>query len=193
VKALQVIVLACLASLGLLGLEWGYPRAPVATPRGTPILPLPAGRAHSVLASLPAADLVGLVRDILARPLFSQMRRPAYGADRPVAQQDPTLPRLSGILLLPSLRRAIFEAAGAKGQIATIVGETGKIDDWTVESIAGDGVTLARSGETMFLAPAFASAEAARAAPPVPPLSLWEAPAAQGILRARWSNPQLQP
>jgi hypothetical protein len=185
--------LACAVSLCLLGLEWRYLPAPVAARADTSIRPLRAARAHPVSSSPPAADLDQLVRAILKRPLFDRMRRPAHAADGLVARPDRALPRLSGILLLPSLRRAIFEADGAKGQVATVVGEAGKIDDWTVESIEGNGVKLARSGEIMVLAPAFATAEAARASPPAPPLSLWEAPAAEGVLRERWSNPQLQP
>jgi hypothetical protein len=144
------------------------------------------------LASPAAADLRGLIRTILERPLFSDTRRPATAGDG-LAVRKPALPRLSGILMLPRLRLAVFEAAGAKGQVATIVGETGKIDSWTVASIDRDGVALTRDGDSIFLTPAFATVEAVRASLATAPLSRWEAPADEGILRARWSNPHLQP
>jgi hypothetical protein len=193
VTALRVIGLAYAASLCLLGLEWRYLGGLVAAPADTPIRLVPAPLTHPVLPSPAAADLHDLVRTILERPLFSQTRRPATAADGFIVRKDPALPRLSGILLLPKLRRAIFEAPGAAGPVATIVGETGKIDNWTVKSIDRDGVALTRNDDTMFLTPAFANVEAVRASPPAPPLSRWEAPADQGILRARWSNPHLQP
>lgn len=188
-----MMVLACAASLCLLGLEWRYLGSPVAAPADKPIRSVPALPTHPVLPSPAAADLHDLVRTILERPLFSQTRRPATASDGFVAPKDPALPRPSGILLLPKLRRAIFEAPGAAGPVATIVGETGKIDNWTVKSIDRDGVALTCNDDTMFLRPAFANVEAVRASPPAPPLSRWEAAADQGILRARWSNPQLQP
>jgi hypothetical protein len=191
--ALRVIGLACAVSLCLLGLEWRYPGGLVAAPADTPIRVVPAPLTHPVSPSAAAADLHGLVRTILERPLFSQTRRPATAAGGLVVGKDPALPRLSGILLLPSSRRAFFEAAGDAGQLSTIIRETGKIDNWTVESIDRDGVALTRNGDRMFLTPAFATVEAARASPPAPVLSRWEAPADHGILRARWSNPHLQP
>jgi hypothetical protein len=193
--ALRVMGIACAVSLCLLGAEWHYLSGSVAAPADTPAPSVPPARA--VLAppvvAPPPADLDGLIRIVLERPLFSKTRRPALVEDSPVAAKDPALPRLSGIVVLPSLRRAIFQSPGADRQVVTVVGEAGRIDSWTVESIDSDGVTLIRGSETMLLTPAFAALETALASRPSRPLSRWEAPADHGVLRARWSNPHLQP
>jgi hypothetical protein len=137
---------------------------------------------------------------LLARPLFAPDRRPVPGPAAPVAHDVP-LPRLSGIVLSPDLRFAIFE--GEHATRAIIVADGGAIEGWTVATIAADSVTLARDGsQSVMLRPHFAAGtgvaggtRVAAVAPPPrpPPVSRWVNPAATGILRSRWSNPQLQP
>jgi hypothetical protein len=193
VIALRAIGLAGAAGLCLLGAEWRYLATPVTVPAAVPALRTAAVPDRPVPPP-PPADPDELVRTILQRPLFSRTRQPATIADGPAAGNGPALPRLSGVILLPGLRRAFFQPSSAAKQVVIVVAEAGRIDSWKVESIDSDGVKLTRAGETILLAPAFASAVAEKSpAPPPRRLSLWEAPAEEGILRDRWSNPQLQP
>lgn len=187
----RAMALVCAASLCVLGAEWRSLGAPVVVSTGLPVRSqAPPARPA---ASGPSDDLDAQVASVLERPLFSRTRRPTIAVDGRVAVKDPGLPRLSGLVMLPGFRRAIFQAPGPGKPVVTVVGEAGRIDDWTVASIEGDGVTLTRGDESMRLAPAFAPVGNAPPPPPPRPLSRWEAPADHGILRARWSNPQLQP
>jgi general secretion pathway protein N len=125
----------------------------------------------------------------LARPLFAPDRKPIAGA----VAADPGMPRLTGIIASPDAAVAIFQPAGDARPMVTRHGDT--IDGWQVTDIATEGVNLRKDNQVIVLSPRFAGAphpgaavqEAKKSA------SRWEAPAATGMLRARWSNPQLQP
>src|SRR5205085_11543052 len=80
-----------------------------------------------------------LVATTLSRPLFSSTRRPR---DRTIAGQaaDPEFQlRLSGIVIEPERRIAIFAKTGAKPPVRS-EGET--LDEWRLDSITPRAVVL---------------------------------------------------
>jgi hypothetical protein len=178
--------------LCLVGAEWWWletdePTVP-RSPMPTKTLPL-----RQPSNARPPADLDKTVATILGRPLFSPTRRPTKAAqDVPVAQRGASLPKLSGVVHTPDLREAIFQSQGSDKPIVTVVGEGGTIDGWMVQDIAPEAVTLIRDGQTALLMPTFGTMTI-QPKPQPPPVSRWVAPAESGVLRARWSNPQLQP
>jgi hypothetical protein len=126
---------------------------------------------------------------VLARPLFSPDRRPGRGPGAGAAGADPTLPRLAGIIASPAEAVAIFQGAG--GAKPVVAQHGGMVDGWKVMTIAVDEVILRKANNQVALMPQFDGA--AVIANAKLPRSRWEAAATSGILRARWSNPQLQP
>lgn len=160
----------------------------IATRARTSLQTGPAAAAAS--ASIRPDQTEQLVETVLARPLFSPNRRPPA-----TASGNSGMPRLSGIVLSPAGRTAIFQPASGKRAIVVGKGET--VDGWIVQDIATDAVTLARANEAMTLRPKFDAGQTAVAAStPAPPKetpSRWTQAAATGILRSRWSDPHLQP
>lgn len=158
------LVMAALLLAGLVGLELRAtappaPR-PVAPLRSSPALPSRGGMAAE--RNVAAAQAI-----ILARPLFSPDRRPPAGsAATPAARTG--LPRLAGVLIDPSGRRAIF----ADGPRQSVVTEGGAVGEWRVAAIEAGQVTLRGPDGTLRLHPAFAATPTeppARApAPPAP-------------------------
>jgi hypothetical protein len=181
--------LACAASLCILGIEWWclLGRDPDPASAGSSA----AMPKETVPRPGPGEPQPNMVESILARPLFSPGRRPAARERVVVA---PELPRLSGIVTMPEFRRAIFETPGAGRSGMSVVSEADTIGGWTVLAIGTHKVVLTRQGAMLLLTPAFRTAVVKPTlAPPPRQYSLWEKPADSGILRARWSNPQLQP
>jgi len=92
-----------------------------------------------------------LVRASLAHPLFSATRRPP---DQPTAGRgsDPGLPnvRLTGIVIEPDRRLAIFAVPGGK-PLTRAEGET--INEWRLESIGPNQVSLSGPTGITTLAP----------------------------------------
>jgi hypothetical protein len=126
---------------------------------------------------------------LLGRPLFAPDRRPVPEAAGPVPHEMPPPPRLSGIVLSPSLRLAIFESNHTTRAI--VVADGGVIDGWTVAMIEADSVTLARDGsESITLRPHFAEGGATAHLPPPPPVSRGENLAATRNRRKQRSDPQ---
>lgn len=116
--------------------------------------PAPATAAAPIQASrLPAAavdDGAAFVPIILARPLFALDRRPKAGpaAVGPVSDD---MPRLAGILIDPTQRRAIFQPSGDGKPLTLVVGD--QIAGWQIQQIAADGVTLTGPKGTQTLQP----------------------------------------
>src|ERR1700724_2588868 len=81
-----------------------------------------------------------LVATTLSRPLFSATRRPSERA-APDRAADPELTnvRLTGIVVEPDRRTAIFAVQGAKPLVRS-EGET--VNDWHLDSIAPHEVTV---------------------------------------------------
>ncbi|MGE4481408.1 hypothetical protein [Acidocella sp.] len=97
----------------------------------------------------------------LARPLFSESRRPADDA----ALASGTA-RLSAIIISSDGRSAIFAADGQKPRI---VPEGGEIDGYRLSHILADTVELAGPSGTLTLHPQFAPPKAAPPSPTPPP------------------------
>jgi hypothetical protein len=113
--------------------------SPEAAPPST--RPEPPGRYNELLAA------------ILARPLFSTTRRPPpKGGDNETADSEFTDTRLTGIVIAPGHRIAIFAPIGAK---ALIVSEGESVSGWRVERINPQEVSLSGPGGTRTLQPKF--------------------------------------
>ncbi len=106
----------------------------------------------------------------LARPLFNQGRRPTAPVPDATPAPSPTsLPRLTGTLVSPGGKRAIF----AVGDKPAVMREGGRIDAWTVQAISAGTVTLTGPDGPRVLRLNFAAAEPTRQAQAVElPLSL---------------------
>jgi hypothetical protein len=122
---------------------------------------------------------------VLARPLFAPDRRPDAGT------ANAGLPRLAGVIASPDDAVAIFQPAGNGRPLVVRDGET--VGGWQVTTIADNSVSLRRASDSLVLRPAFGNTSRAGASDAKQPRPRWEAAAATGVLRARWSNPQLQP
>ncbi|MBP0494954.1 hypothetical protein [Roseomonas indoligenes] len=105
-------------------------------------LPEAAPRRAPVQAPAPAAGQPGRtaewVATILARPLLSPDRRPAAPGTAAARPADTALPRLTGTLVTPAGRSAIF----AGGSAPLVVREGGQVGAFTVRRIEPGQVTL---------------------------------------------------
>ena len=99
------------------------------------------------------------VPSLLGRPVFSATRRPR-SAPAAVGKAALGLPRLSGVLVAGSQRRAIF--AAPTGGKAIVVAEGGRVGDYAVQSIAAGSVTLLGPGGPVVLRPTFDPSATAR-------------------------------
>jgi hypothetical protein len=132
---------------------------------------------------------------VLARPLFAPDRKPVGS----LVTADAGLPRLTGIIATSDEAIAIFQPAGGGKSMVARHGET--VGGWQITTISADGVGLTKSNNRVEIRPRFNDAGVGLAAPAAAPKvmagkpspSRWETPADTGMLRARWSNPQLQP
>jgi general secretion pathway protein N len=122
-----------------------------------PISRAAALEAHVTAAPAPAggdgsrSDDSAVIATIAARPLFRPDRRPVAV----VAQNDAALPRLSGILIGPSLRIAIFTPGEGPTRL---VRQGGSIGVYRVATISAHAVTLTAPGVRLVLTPRFAGA-----------------------------------
>ena len=87
---------------------------------------------------------------VLARPLFNPDRRP-IGQAPAASREDAGLPRLSGILITPNGRSAIFAPAG--GGKPAVVAEGGSLGGYVVRTISLDEVVLAGPDGSHSLSP----------------------------------------
>jgi hypothetical protein len=143
------VVAAALAGVIRLELREGlFDEAPVpAAPVKQEPSPPPASASHE--RSKDQDD--GHVATILARPLFSPTRRPP--APPPAPEHVPELARLSGVILSPAGKRAIF--AGRGGGKPVVVEEGARIGEYVVRSIDVDAVTMTGPGGERTLNPVF--------------------------------------
>ncbi|MBV9782219.1 MAG: hypothetical protein JO264_00215 [Acidisphaera sp.] len=179
--------LLSIALLGTIRLELSWPDEAAGSADAAPI---PTAMPVKVSApEPPVVDAPELVRSLLARPLFSPGRRPP--ADAVATPKGEPLPRLTGIVVSPAGRYALFQPGANLRTRVLVAGEA--IGGWTVRDVAADAITLAQGSQSLVLRPAFEAAPVPPPPPPVPPKPRWEAAADKGLLRARWSNPQLQP
>jgi hypothetical protein len=142
---------ALLAVAGVLAvvIAWeigDVPRDDVTPPRPYDLMaPHAAPHAH-------ADDVQAWVGPILARPLFSPDRRPAADMATTAVAGVASLPRLTGILVGPFGRSAIFASKGSK---PIVLGEGGRIDTYTVRSIDAAQVRLDGPNGVQRLRPVF--------------------------------------
>jgi hypothetical protein len=143
-----------------------------APPPPAPPPPVPAIRQEAAKDD-DGGSVAAWVDTILARPLLSPGRRPAAEAAGPAdaAAAGQELPRLTGIVVTPAGRRAIFAAAGTGRPI--VVSEGGSIAGYVVRSIAPAEVTLSKAEGDRVIRPSpvkgSAAAEQAAAAGAPPP------------------------
>jgi len=94
-----------------------------------------------------------LLATILARPLFSSTRRPPpRGGNDTTVDSGLTDTRLTGIVIVPGRRIAIFASTGAK---PLVVGEGETVSGWRVERINPREVSLSGPSGTKTLQPKF--------------------------------------
>jgi hypothetical protein len=155
----------------------------------------PVARQIAGRADLTGAPLHHWVDIVLARPLFSPDRKPVGS----LVTADAGLPRLAGIIASSNEAIAIFQPAAGGKPVVARHGEM--VGGWQVTTISAEGVSLQKADSTVELRPRFNDSEAGSSAPVVAPATVaakqsrsrWEVAAPSGMLRARWSNPQLQP
>jgi hypothetical protein len=125
----------------------------------------------------------------LARPLFAPDRRPAPGT----VAADPGMPRLTGIIAAPDGAVAIFQPTGSAKPVVAHYSE--RVGGWEVTAIAADSVSLRKENDVVVLSPRFDGIERDKAGVQQAKQSKtrWQTAAPNGLLRARWSNPHLQP
>lgn len=112
------------------------------------------GLARPPTALPQTAHVNAWVTTTLARPLFSPNRRPSEAAE--IGAADTLgLPRLTGILVGPFGRRAIFAGNGRK---PVVVDEGSRIDAYTVKSIGMAQVQLLGPNGLQSVQPSFDSA-----------------------------------
>jgi hypothetical protein len=151
------LALAALLAAGL-ALELAQPAVPAVPPAAPP----PAAAAPA--AASPDEDaLDALVQTILARPVLHPSRRPPDAAeDGPSTPVDDALPRLTGVLVSPEGRRAIFAPGPGR---AILLGEGDSLGGYTITSIAPHEVTLAGSQGERVLRPSLIKAPPAGPVP----------------------------
>jgi hypothetical protein len=120
--------------------------APVAPPHLAETPPTP-----QVLQDAP--DRAIQMAALLARPLFEPTRRPPAVAAADSAPQAAIMPRVTGVLVGPADRNAIFLVPGVAAPL--VAREGGRVGDYTVQSIAAGQVTLQGPGGPLMLRPTF--------------------------------------
>lgn len=133
---------------------------------GTVAPPAPATPVDEVRTPPPAqpARPEDLLATALARPLFSATRRPpetaaSDGAGGPELSDK----RLSGIVIEPDRRLAIFAVTGAK---PLTLSEGESVSGWRIESITPTEISLVSPSGTRTLQPTLEPASVAQARPP---------------------------
>lgn len=127
--------------------------------------PVPHASTAAVVAPIPPDHMNDWLTTILARPLFSPDRRPPAAASAVSGERLAGLPRLSGVLVGPFGRRAIFASDGGK---PLVVGEGGRVADWTVRVIEAGAVEVAGPDGDHILRPSFENMPEAASHPPIP-------------------------
>jgi hypothetical protein len=138
----------------------GAPQADIKPPPQRPI-------AAVSQAPTPDADRTReWIATVLARPLFSPDRRPAADTASVAGTALPGLPRLTGILVGPFGRNAIFAANGRR---PIVVQEGARIDAYTVRSIEAAQVRIVGPEGMRVLYPTFEAGSDKAASGPLAP------------------------
>ena len=137
-----------LVAIGLSAVIWLEVSGGIPDSRGV-IAPRtsPAGVGAAVLLDRPAMSgrdqVAAWAETAQARPLFNVRRRPAVVAVSTAPAAGAALPRMTGTLVTPSMRRAFF--AGADGR-AVVVAEGGQLGGFTVTAIQAGRITVSGPG-----------------------------------------------
>lgn len=138
-----------------------------------PPAPRPAGSAQQTARGLQSdgADTAkfvpGWVSTILAHPLFNADRRPVAPTAVGPGPAAAGLPRLSGVLVSPAGRRAIF--AGPEGARPITIAEGGHLGVYTITRIDEGSVTVTGPDGPRQIRPSFATGSEGAAARPDSP------------------------
>jgi hypothetical protein len=143
-RFLVVLVAANLAFAGLIVSESAWTGADHSA-----IEPAPPPAEAKPKPRAPAPEAVDLMATTLAAPLFNATRRPPEQAGASTPTDLPNL-RLTGVVVEPDRRIAIFAVAGAK-PIVRAQGEA--IDDWRLDSVSLQTVSLSGPAGTRTLEP----------------------------------------
>jgi hypothetical protein len=144
--------------------------------------PLPVARALVANAGVTSSQRLDKT---LARPLFSQDRRPP--ADTSISVDGPvrSLPRLTGVVVSSAGAVAIF--AGLEGGKPIVVKEGGQVGAATVETVAPGRVTMRGPDGAVVLHPVFdANARQVTALDPAEPALPGYGPRPDGHHAAFW-------
>lgn len=128
------------------------------------ITPTPAAARADAVRAVPRAQPARrdeLLATTLARPLFSPARRPPEAAQTTASELSDK--RLSGIVVEPDRRFAIFAVTGAK-PLTVVEGDS--VDGWRVESITPNEISLVGPKGNRTLQPAPDKASVPQPRPP---------------------------
>jgi hypothetical protein len=142
------LLAVALALLGVIALELRGGR----TPADVPPASMPSSLKLPEVATMAVDRRQDQTAPVLARPLFSKSRRPVPAADgaRAVAA---SVPRLSGILISPRRRTAIF--APTEGGKPVVISEGEHLGAFIVQTIDPGEVTIMGPNGSRLLRPTF--------------------------------------
>jgi general secretion pathway protein N len=174
-----LLIAGCLIFGALVLLELRSAGPDTATPNEVSRHPDTPSAAHRE----PSTRLDELLAVALARPLFSNTRRPPQATATDNTNSDLADMRLTGIVTEPDHHLAIFAVNGAKPLRVT---EGEAVSGWRIESITPREVSLSGPGGTKTLEPKL-DPNLVQQAPPAPPAN----PAARQPAQPQPQPPQL--
>jgi hypothetical protein len=127
-------------------------------PDSDPVVPQHAVATATAPEATPPDHVNEWVASILARPLFSPDRRPPAEGSIVAGTELAGLPRLSGVLVGPFGRSAIFSPDGGK---PIVVAEGARIAAWTVQAIQANAVEIVGPDGKRTVHPTFGNMPAA--------------------------------
>jgi hypothetical protein len=143
---------ACCVLVTLAAAEW-LPAGDVPAPRKLTVAQVHTADEQGTADDRDAErDIAGWAATITARPLFNIGRRPPKTAAHKNVVASSDLPRLSGIMITPAGRRAIFSPDSGK---PLVLAEGAVLEDGTIRRIAADSVTIQSAKGDLVLRPSF--------------------------------------
>ncbi len=135
-------------------------------------VPLPTGTVRPepiVRHSGDMRQVQAWVDTILARPLFEPSRRPPAAAAGP-GNNGPGFPRLTGIIIMPQQREAIFAAPGKSAPIVVTAGS--RLNGVLIKSIEAGAIVVVDTAGARLIRPSFAAGTASGPRVPAAPSPL---------------------
>ncbi len=115
-------------------------------------------------ATSSTASAESRAKSLLARPLFSPARRPADGVVQDAPSPASPLPRLSGVIVTPAERWAIFVSSGGT---PAALREGDRLNGFVVQGIRPGQVSLRNTYDVRLVVPTHGQAEPVQASAPV--------------------------